>query len=61
LEACGVVRDLVVVKASKTKLACSIFLDRGVEEKDMKDLSICPRIVVFPAPDSPLSHVRGVV
>jgi hypothetical protein len=32
----GVVSDLVVVKASKTKLACSIFLDRGVAEYERK-------------------------
>jgi hypothetical protein len=32
LEAMGVVVVFVVVKASKTKLACSIFFDNGVAE-----------------------------
>lgn len=40
LEAEGVVSDLVVVKASKTKFAHSIFFDSGVEEKLRNDLSI---------------------
>jgi hypothetical protein len=43
-----------VVKASKTKLACSIFLDRGVAEYESSDLSMCPRMVVLPDPESPL-------
>jgi hypothetical protein len=60
LEAMGVVSDFVVVKASKTKLACSIFLDKGVAEYESRDLSVCPRMVVFPEPDSPLGELaRG--
>jgi hypothetical protein len=61
LEAMGVVSDLVVVKASKTKLACSTFFDSGVAEYESSDRSRCPRRVVFPEPDSPLSRVRRYV
>jgi hypothetical protein len=61
LEAEGVVSDLVVVNASKTKLAHSIFLDKGVAEYERRCLSMCPRIVVFPEPVSPLDPLAYAV
>ena len=47
------VEDLVVVRVSKTNAASESFEDRGVEEKDRKDVRRCDRTVVFPDPDSP--------
>ena len=61
LDAEGVVSDLVVVKASKTKLAHSIFLDSGVAEYERRCLSMWPRIVVFPEPVSPLDPLAHAV
>lgn len=57
-EAVGVVTVLVVVNESKTKAARESFVDSGVEENDRNDDSKCERIVVFPAPDSPLHQHR---
>lgn len=48
---------MVVVKASKMKFACSIFLDKGVAEYERRAFRRWPRMVVLPAPDSPLRHV----
>jgi hypothetical protein len=57
-EAVCVVIDLVVVSVSKTKAARESFEDRGVEEKDKNEDRRCDRIVVLPAPDSPLNHCQ---
>ena len=47
-------RDLVVVRVSKTKAASDSFVDKGVDEKDKMEESRWDLIVVFPEPDSPL-------
>ena len=49
-----VVRDLVVVRVSKTKAASESLVDRGVEENERIEERKCDRIVVLPEPDSPL-------
>jgi hypothetical protein len=54
LEAVGVVKDLVVVRVSKTKAAYDNLEESGVEEYDRSDERRWERIVVFPAPLSPL-------
>lgn len=56
-DAVGVVTDLVVVKVSKTKAAYDSLLDRGVDECDKRAERRCDRMVVFPAPLSPLTMI----
>lgn len=46
----------VVVSASNTNAAKDSFFDNGVDEKERRAERKCERMVVFPAPDSPL-HV----
>ena len=53
-DAVGVVAVLVVVRASKTNEAKESFLESGVEVNSSKADKRCERMVVFPAPDSPL-------
>ena len=55
LDAVGVVAVLVVVNVSKTKAARDSLVDSGVDEKFSRAESKCDRMVVFPAPDSPLA------
>jgi hypothetical protein len=54
LEAVGVVAVLVVVRASNTNAANESFFDNGVEEKDSREDKRWERMVVLPAPVSPL-------
>ena len=53
-EAVVVVAVLVVVRASKTKAANESFFDSGVAENESRDERRWERMVVLPAPDSPL-------
>ncbi len=53
-DAVGVVAVLVVVRASKTKAANDNFFDSGVDENERRADRRCDRMVVFPAPVSPL-------
>ena len=55
-EAVGAVTDLVFVSVSNTKVAYDNFADKGVGENERKDDNRCERIVVLPAPLSPLGY-----
>lgn len=55
-DAVCVVKDFVVVRASKTKVAYESFDERGVDEKERNDDRRCERMVDFPDPFSPLYH-----
>lgn len=55
-DAVWVVKDLVVVKASKTKVAKVTFEERGVDDNERNDDRRWDRIVDFPDPFSPLDN-----
>jgi len=60
LEAVAVVKDFVVVSASKRYARSETLCESGVDVKPSNEESSCERSVVLPDPDSPLFFSPGV-